>query len=52
MHDGTRSFVQWDGEFEAFYAPGGMLAEAAKDAPSNEGCLGDVKVVRIIEDGK
>ena len=49
MHDGTRSFVQWDGEFEAFYAPGGMLAEAAKDAPSNEGCVGDVKVVRIID---
>ena len=35
MHDETRSFVQWDGEFEAFYAPGGILAEAAKDAPSN-----------------
>lgn len=35
MHDGTRSFVQWDGEFEALYAPGGILAEVAKDAPSN-----------------
>lgn len=35
MHDGTRSFVQWDGEFEALYAPGGILAEAEKDAPSN-----------------
>jgi len=21
MHDGTRSFVEWDGEFEALYAP-------------------------------
>jgi hypothetical protein len=37
MHDGTRSFVQWDSEFEALYAPGGLLAEAAKDAPSNAG---------------
>ena len=37
MHDETRSFVEWDGEFEAFYAPGGILAEVAKDAPSNAG---------------
>ena len=35
MHDGTRSFVEWDGEFEALYAPDGILAEAGKDAPSN-----------------
>ena len=35
MHDGTRSFVEWDGELESLYAPGGILAEAAKDAPSN-----------------
>lgn len=33
MHDGTRSFVQWDGEFEALYAPGGILA--SDDVPSN-----------------
>ena len=35
MHDGTRSFVEWDGELEALYAPGGILAEASKDVPSN-----------------
>lgn len=35
MHDGTRSFVPWDGEFEAFYAPGGILAEASGDVPPN-----------------
>lgn len=23
MHDPTRSFLPWDGEFEALYAPGG-----------------------------
>ena len=27
MHDGTRSFVPWDGEFEELYAPGGSLAD-------------------------
>ena len=27
MHDETRSFVAWDGEFEKFYAPGGVLAQ-------------------------
>lgn len=27
MHDPTRAFVAWDGEFEAMYAPGGPLAE-------------------------
>lgn len=35
MHDGTRSFVAWDGEFEALYAPGGILAEASGDVPPN-----------------
>ncbi len=35
MHDGTRSFVPWDGEFEALYAPGGILAEASGDVPPN-----------------
>lgn len=25
MHDGTRSFVAWDKEFEAMYAKGGIL---------------------------
>jgi hypothetical protein len=27
MHDGTRSFVPWDAELEALYAPGGVLEE-------------------------
>lgn len=31
MHDGTRSFVPWDGEFEEYYAPGGILAQASGD---------------------
>ena len=35
MHDGTRSFVPWDGEFEALYAPGGILAEASGDLMPN-----------------
>ena len=35
MHDSTRSFVPWDGEFEALYAPGGILAEASGDVPPN-----------------
>lgn len=35
MHDTTRSFVPWDGDLEALYAPGGILAEAENDAPSN-----------------
>ena len=35
MHDGTRSFVPWDGELEALYAPGGILAEASGDVPPN-----------------
>jgi hypothetical protein len=25
MHDWTRSFVPWDGDFEEIYAPGGIL---------------------------
>jgi hypothetical protein len=29
MHDPTRSFVRWDSELEAFYAPGGILAAHA-----------------------
>lgn len=28
MHDATRSFVPWDDEFEAMYAPGGSLDPA------------------------
>lgn len=36
MHDGTRSFVPWDGEFEAMYEPGGILAEASGDVPPND----------------
>ncbi len=28
MHDETRSFVPWDGEFEKFYEPGGILDKA------------------------
>ena len=35
MHDATRSFVPWDGEFESLYAPGGILAEASCDVPPN-----------------
>lgn len=27
MHDPTRSFLEWDGEFEELYAPGGLLSE-------------------------
>lgn len=37
MHDGTRSFVRWDGEFEEFYAPGGILAQTSGDVPPNVG---------------
>lgn len=29
MHDQTRSFLPWDGDFEALYAPGGELHEVA-----------------------
>jgi hypothetical protein len=25
MHDGTRTLVPWDGQFEMLYAPGGPL---------------------------
>ena len=35
MHDATRSFLEWDNELEALYAPGGMLAEAPNDMTSN-----------------
>ena len=35
MHDETRSFVQWDGEFEAFYAPDGILSQASRGTPPN-----------------
>ena len=35
MHDGTRSFVQWSGEFDELYAPGGPLdILAAPSSPS------------------
>lgn len=30
MHDPTQTFVPWDGEFEALYAPGGALWESPK----------------------
>ena len=29
MHDPTRTFEPWDLEFEALYAPGGLLSESA-----------------------
>jgi hypothetical protein len=32
MHDPTRSFIPWDGEFDALYAPGGPLAATATPA--------------------
>lgn len=35
MHDDSRSFLPWDSEFEAMYAPGGMLATEGPD--SNRG---------------
>ena len=35
MHDPTRSFVPWDADFEAMYAPGGLLAR--DDKPANTG---------------
>ena len=38
MHDGTLSFVAWDGEFEALYAPGGILA--SDDVPPNAALTG------------
>ena len=40
MHDGTRSFVPWDGEFESLYAPGGILAEASGDVTPNASVTG------------
>lgn len=36
MHDATRSFVPWDGELEALYAPDGMLAQTLRNPPSND----------------
>lgn len=30
MHDGTRSFVPWDGELEALYSPDGVLEQALR----------------------
>lgn len=35
MHDGTRSFVPWNGEFDALYAPGEILTEASDDVTPN-----------------
>jgi len=35
MHDETLSFVPWDADFEALYAPGGLLATEGPD--SNRG---------------
>ncbi len=35
MHDGTRSFVLWDREFEALYALGGILEEASDGVTPN-----------------
>lgn len=35
MHDGTRSFVPWDGKFEELYAPGEILAQTSDDVPPN-----------------
>lgn len=34
MHDATRSFVPWDADLEACYAPGGPLREP-HDQPAN-----------------
>jgi len=31
MHDSTRSFVQWDEDLEALYAPGGVLEKVYDD---------------------
>jgi hypothetical protein len=42
MHDPTRSFVSWDGEFEEFYKQGGIMdtanttGEAALPAKEND----------------
>lgn len=35
MHDSTQSFLPWDADFEALYAPGGVLATEGPD--SNRG---------------
>lgn len=31
MHDGTRSFLEWDSDFEELYAPGGILSADHED---------------------
>ena len=36
MHDGTRSFVPWDGELEAFYSPDGVLGQAPRTTHNAE----------------
>ena len=36
MHDGTRSFVPWDGELEAFYSPDGVLGQALRTTHNAE----------------
>jgi hypothetical protein len=46
MHDGTRSFVPWDGEFESLYAPGGILAEASGDVTPNVELTGAARLYR------
>jgi hypothetical protein len=33
MHDATRSLVEWDGEFEGFYAPGGIQDNPLRGDP-------------------
>jgi hypothetical protein len=43
MHDGTRSFVEWDGEFDSLYASCGILAEEEKLESHNEN-LTDIKL--------
>jgi len=35
MHDPTRSFLRWNGEFEALYAPGGLLASQGEPSPKD-----------------
>lgn len=32
MHDATRSFLEWDSDFEAMYATGGVLSDHLADA--------------------
>ena len=49
MHDGTRSFVPWDGELEAMYAQGGILEEASSDVPRRNGLPANVAGNRLAE---